>query len=91
MAAVTTVIHLLKAGDNIVSCDDLYGRSHRLFSEIMTKFGLDFTFIRLDDEEKIQDAIKPNTKLIWIETPSNPLLNITDLEMVSKIAKEMKY
>jgi cystathionine gamma-lyase/cystathionine beta-lyase len=88
MAAVTTIIHLLKAGDHIISCDDLYGGSHRLFSDIMTKFGLDFTFIRLDDEEKIQDAIKPNTKLIWIETPSNPLLTITDLEMVSKIAKE---
>ena len=88
MAAVTTIIHLLKAGDHIISCDDLYGGSHRLFSDIMTKFGLDFTFIRLDDEEKIQDTIKPNTKLIWIETPSNPLLNITDLEMVSKIAKE---
>jgi cystathionine gamma-lyase/cystathionine beta-lyase len=71
MAAVTTIIHLLKAGDHIISCDDLYGGSHRL-----------------DDEEKIQDAIKPNTKLIWIETPSNPLLTITDLEMVSKIAKE---
>jgi cystathionine beta-lyase/cystathionine gamma-synthase len=90
MAAVTTVIHLLKAGDHIISCDDLYGGSHRLFSEIMTKFGLDFTFMRLDDEDKIQEAIKPSTKLIWIETPSNPLLNITDLEMVSKIAKENK-
>lgn len=54
----------------------------------MAKFGLDFTFMRLDDEEKINEAIKPNTKLIWVETPSNPLLNITDLEMVSKIAKE---
>ncbi len=54
----------------------------------MTKFGLEFTFMRLDDEEKIQEAIKPNTKMIWIETPSNPLLNITDLEMVSRIAKD---
>ena len=88
MAAVTTAIHLLKAGDHIISCDDLYGGSHRLFSEIMTKFGLEFTFMRLDDEEKIQEAIKPNTKMIWIETPSNPLLNITDLEMVSRIAKD---
>ena len=88
MAAVTTVIHLLKAGDHVISCDDLYGGSHRLFNEIMTKFGLEFTFMRLNDEEKIHEAIKPNTKLIWIETPSYPLLNITDLEMVSKIAKE---
>ncbi len=88
MGAVNTVIHLLKSGDHVISCDDLYGGSHRLFSDIMTKFGVEFTFTRLDDEEKIQEAIKPNTKMIWIETPSNPLLNITDLEMVSKIAKE---
>lgn len=88
MSAITSVIHILKAGDHIIACDDLYGGTYRLFSEIMTKFGLEFTFIRLDDAEKIKNAIKPNTKMIWIETPSNPLLTITDLEMVSKIAKE---
>ena len=88
MAAITTVIHILKAGDHVIACDDLYGGTFRLFSEIMTKFGIEFTFIRLDDEEKIRNAIKPNTKLIWVETPSNPLLNITDLKLISKIAKE---
>ncbi|MDI6644983.1 MAG: PLP-dependent aspartate aminotransferase family protein [Methanobacteriaceae archaeon] len=88
MSAVTTAIHLLSAGDHVISCDDLYGGSHRLFEQIMTRFGIEFTFIRLNDEEKIQDAIKPNTKMIWVETPSNPLLNITDLEMVSRIARE---
>ena len=88
MAAITTVIHILKAGDHVIACDDLYGGTFRLFSEIMTKFGIEFTFIRLDDEEKIKNAIKSNTKLIWVETPSNPLLNITDLELISKIAKE---
>lgn len=88
MAAVTTAIHILKAGDHVISCDDLYGGSHRLFSEIMTKFGIEFTFMRMDDEERIRKAIQSNTKMIWIETPSNPLLNITDLEMVSEIAGE---
>lgn len=88
MAAITTVIHILKAGDHVIACDDLYGGTFRLFSEIMTKFGIEFTFIRLDDEEKIKNAIKSNTKLIWVETPSNPLLNITDLALISKIAKE---
>lgn len=88
MAAVTTAIHLLSTGDHVISCDDLYGGSHRLFEQIMTRFGIEFTFIRLDDEKKITDAIKPNTKMIWTETPSNPLLNITDLEMVATIAKE---
>lgn len=88
MSAISTVIHILKAGDHVIVCDDCYGGTYRLFSEIMTRFGLEFTFIRMDSEEKIKNAIKPNTKMIWIETPSNPLLNITDLGMVSKIAKE---
>lgn len=88
MAAVTTAIHLLKTGDHVISCDDLYGGSHRLFVDIISKFGIEFTFMRLDEEKKLREAIKPNTKMIWIETPSNPLLNITDLEMVSKVARE---
>lgn len=88
MAAVTTAIHLLKSGDHVVSCDDLYGGTHRLFEEIISKFGVEFTFMKLDDEKLLRDAIKPNTKLIWVETPSNPLLTITDLEMVSKVAVE---
>ncbi|UTB32630.1 MAG: PLP-dependent aspartate aminotransferase family protein [Methanobacterium sp. ERen5] len=88
MAAVTTAIHLLKSGDHAVVGEDIYGGTHRLFSEIMTKYGIDFTFIKMDSEEKLRAAIKPNTKMIWIETPSNPLLNITDLDMVSKVAKE---
>ncbi|MGZ7135391.1 MAG: trans-sulfuration enzyme family protein [Methanobacterium sp.] len=88
MSAISTVIHILEAGDHVIVCDDCYGGTYRLFSEIMTRFGLEFSFIRMDSKEKIKNAIKPNTKMIWIETPSNPLLNITDLEMVSKIAKE---
>lgn len=88
MAAVATAIHLLKSGDHAVVGDDIYGGTHRLFSEIMTKYGIEFTFTRLDCQENLEAAIQPNTKMIWVETPSNPLLNITDLEMVSKIAKE---
>jgi cystathionine gamma-lyase/cystathionine beta-lyase len=88
MAAVSTSIHLLKAGDHAVVGDDIYGGTHRLFSEIMTNYGIEFTFTRLDSREKIEAAIEPNTKMIWIETPSNPLLNITDLELVSDIAHE---
>ncbi|MGF7117792.1 trans-sulfuration enzyme family protein [Methanobacterium oryzae] len=88
MSAISTVIHILEAGDHVIACDDCYGGTYRLFSEIMTRFGIEFTFIRLDDEEKVKNAIKPTTKLIWVETPSNPLLNITNLELISKIAKE---
>ena len=88
MAAETTVIHLLKAGDHIISGDDVYGGTFRLFENVMRDFGLEFTFLRLDDRERIERAIKPNTRMLWLETPSNPLLNITDLEMAVDIAKK---
>ncbi len=90
MAAVSTAIHLLKAGDHAIVGDDIYGGTHRLFNEIMTKYGIEFTFLRMDSREKIDDAIRPNTKMLWIETPSNPLLNITDLEMIANVAQENK-
>ncbi len=88
MAAETTVIHLLKAGDHIISGDDIYGGTYRLFQNVMQDFGLEFTFLRMDNRERIEDAIKPNTRMLWLETPSNPLLNIVDVEMVVDIAKK---
>jgi len=87
MAAETTVMHLLKTGDHVISGDDIYGGTYRLFEKVMKDFGLEFTFLRMDDGERIEDAIRPNTKMIWIETPSNPLLNIIDIEMVVDIAR----
>ncbi|MBI2858781.1 MAG: PLP-dependent transferase, partial [Chloroflexi bacterium] len=90
MAAETTVIHLLKAGDHIISGDDVYGGTYRLFHRVMENFGLEFTFLRMDDRKRIEDAIRPNTKMLWLETPSNPLLNITDLEMAVDIARRHK-
>ncbi len=88
MAAEATVIHLLKAGDHIISGDDVYGGTYRLFQDVMTDFGLEFTFLRMDSRKKIEDAIKPNTKMLWLETPSNPLLNIVDVKMVADIGKK---
>ncbi len=88
IAAEATVIHLLKAGDHIVSGDDVYGGSYRLFQNVMTDFGLEFTFVRMNSRERILDAIRPNTKMLWLETPSNPLLNIVDIEMVVDIARK---
>ncbi len=90
MAAETTVMHLLKAGDHIISGDDVYGGTYRLFQNVMRDFGLEFTFLRMDNRQRIERAIKPNTRMLWLETPSNPLLNITDLEMVVDIAKKHK-
>jgi cystathionine gamma-lyase/cystathionine beta-lyase len=87
MAAETVAIHLLKAGDHVICGDDVYGGTFRLFDNIMKNFGIDFTFVHLDDRQKIEAAVRPNTRMLWLETPSNPLLNIVDLEMVVDIAK----
>lgn len=88
MAAETTVIHLLKAGDHVISGDDVYGGTYRLFQNVMRDFGLEFTFLRMDSRQRLEEAIKPNTRMLWLETPSNPLLNIVDLEMVVDVAKK---
>ncbi len=88
MAAETTVMHLLKAGDHVIAGDDIYGGTYRLFQNVMQGFGVEFTFLRMDNRARIEDAIKPNTRMLWLETPSNPLLNITDLEMAVDIAKK---
>ncbi len=90
MAAETTVMHLLKTGDHVISGDDIYGGTYRLFQDVMTDFGLEFTFLRMDNRKGIEDAIRPNTRMLWLETPSNPLLNIIDLEMVVDIASKHK-
>ncbi len=90
MAAEATVMHLLKAGDHIIATDDVYGGTYRLFEAVMSKFGLEFTFLRMNNSETIKKAIRQNTKMLWLETPSNPLLNITDIEMVIDIAKKYK-
>jgi cystathionine gamma-lyase/cystathionine beta-lyase len=88
MAAEATVMHLLEAGSHVISGDDVYGGTYRLFQNVMQNFGLEFTFLRMDNRERIEDAIKPNTRILWLETPSNPLLNIVDIEMAVDIAKK---
>jgi len=88
MAAETTVMHLLQQGDHVISQEDLYGGTYRLFENVMRNFGLEFTFVRMDDRDEIEAAIRPNTRMIWIETISNPLLNVVDIGMVADIAKK---
>lgn len=87
MAAEATVIHLLKAGDHVISGDDIYGGTYRLFQDVMRNFGVEFTLLRMNSKQTIEEAIRPNTKMLWLETPSNPLLNIIDIEMIVDIAK----
>jgi cystathionine gamma-lyase/cystathionine beta-lyase len=87
MAAEATVMHLLKQGDHVISQEDLYGGTYRLFENVMRNFGLEFTFVGMDDKDEIEAAIRPNTRMIWIETISNPLLNVADVGMVAGIAQ----
>lgn len=87
MAAVSNVMHLFKAGDHVIAGHDIYGGTYRLFEAVYSKFGIDFTFINQQDLAAVKKAVKPNTKCIWIETPSNPLLNLVDIEGLVAIAK----
>ena len=88
LAAIDAVIKLLKPGDEVISTNDLYGGNYRLFTKIYETFGIKFHFIGMENASKIEMYINKNTKLIWVETPTNPMLNIIDLEAVSKIAKK---
>jgi cystathionine gamma-lyase/cystathionine beta-lyase len=87
MAAEATLIHLLNAGEHVICGDDVYGGTYRLFADVMTNYGIELSFIRMDSRKNIEEAIRPNTKMLWIETPSNPLLNIVDIEMIADIAR----
>jgi len=88
LAAIDAVIKLLQHGDEVVSTNDLYGGTYRLFTEIYEKFGIKFHFIGMENASKIEDYINENTKLIWVETPTNPMLNIIDIKVTAAIAKK---
>lgn len=90
LAAIDAVMKLFKSGDEIISTNDLYGGSYRLFTSIFENFGIKFHFVGMQDASKIEEYINENTKLIWIETPTNPMMNIIDIETVSMIAKKHK-
>lgn len=86
-AAATTVLHLLKKGDHIVAMDDMYGGTYRLFDKVLQNDGFEFSYVDLTVVENFAKAIKSNTKMIWLETPTNPTLKLTDIEAICKIAK----
>jgi cystathionine gamma-lyase len=89
LAAMATVLDTLEAGSHIVAGDDLYGGSYRLFERVRRKSaGLQVTYVDSTDPEQVRAALRPDTKLIWIETPSNPILKLTDLSAVAAIARE---
>ncbi len=87
LAAIDAVLKLLKAGDEILAVDDIYGGAFRLFRHIYEKFGISVNYVDTTNAENVFNAITPQTKLIWIETPTNPTLKISDIEAIGKIAK----
>lgn len=91
MAAIATVLELLKPGDHIIAMDDLYGGTYRLLDKVRKRSaGLQISFVDLTKAETIQSHIRPETRMIWVETPTNPMLKLVDLEAVAKIAKKNK-
>ena len=88
MSAVDSVLKLLKAGDHVICSDDVYGGVSRHFNQVLIHYGIEFTYVNSSNPIEVEQAIKSNTKLLWIETPTNPLLKITDLRAMNKISKE---
>ena len=87
MSAITATMHMFKPGDQIIAGHDIYGGTYRLFDSLFRNMGIDFVFVRMGDVEQVRKAITPKTKCIWIETPSNPLLNIVDIAAITEVAK----
>ena len=87
-AASTLIISLLKTGDNVIGFDDLYGGTRRLLSNVFVNFGITTNYVDATDPANIEKAIQPNTKLIWIESPTNPLLKIADIKAIAQISKK---
>lgn len=89
LAAIDCVIKMLNPGDEVISTNDLYGGSYRIFKTIFEKYGIKFHFVDMLDTQNIANAVNANTKLIWVETPTNPMMNIIDIKAVSVIAKSV--
>lgn len=88
LASIDAIIKLFKPGDEIIAANDLYGGTYRLFTKIFSKYGLKFHFINMENVQDIEKYINGNTKLLWIETPTNPMMNIIDIRGASDIAKK---
>ena len=88
LAAIDAVIKMLNPGDEVISTSDLYGGTYRIFTKIFEKYGIKFHFTEMTDFDKLDDLVNENTKLVWIETPTNPMLNIIDIKKASSFAKK---
>lgn len=90
LAAIDAILKMLKPGDEVVSTNDLYGGTYRLFTKIFEDFGIKFHFVGMENASKIEDYINDNTRLIWVETPTNPMMNIIDIKACVEVAKKHK-
>ncbi len=88
LAATDAIIKLLNAGDEVLCTNDLYGGTYRIFTQVFQHYGIDFNFVNMESVKHIEEAISPKTKMIWVETPTNPMLSIIDIEACSAIAKK---
>lgn len=88
LAAIDAVLKLLNPGDEVIAVDDLYGGTYRMFTRLFKKYDLNFTFVNFDDAQKIGNHITPKTRLIWLETPTNPLMKLVDIKAVCELAKD---
>jgi cystathionine beta-lyase len=88
LAAIDCVVKMLNPGDEVISTNDLYGGTYRLFTTIYAKYGIKFQFVDMSDASNVANYVTDKTKLIWVETPTNPMMNIIDIEAVAKIAKQ---
>jgi cystathionine gamma-lyase len=81
-----TIVHLLSAGDHVVACDDMYGGSYRLFERVFRQQGIDFSYVDMTDADNLAKAMRKNTRMVWVETPSNPLLKVVDIAKAAEVA-----
>ena len=90
MAAIHAIVSMLKSGDHVVCGNDLYGGTPRLFNQVMTGFGLEFSYVDTSDAENVERAIRKNTRMVYVETPTNPLMRLSDLAAISQICRRKK-
>lgn len=91
MATISTIMLLLKAGDHVIVTDNVYGGTYRVFTQVFANLGLEFSFVDTSDLQNIRDVIQPNTRMIFLETPTNPMLSLTDLRHTAAFCREMNY
>src|SRR5258707_2502652 len=90
MAAINAIVSMLKSGDHVVCGNDLYGGTPRLFNQVMSGFGLEFSYVDTSDAANVERAIRKNTRMVYVETPTNPLMRLSDLAAISAIFRQKK-